>query len=398
MDMIQVAALEAALSKWSIAVQVGVVAVLVVVFGAAWISTRRRLTASWAIAWLMDALALFSVLVVALFSHVFTPPYVALVYAGYAMFKMLFGAFLVLGLYQYRLSRRIVAVKWPRWVFAGFFCFACLLFAVFDSPVSIQNAVYLVFGLMLVSGGLHTVFTCSKPGAQLVAVVFLIHGVLFLHHGVVLIPHFWGGEIPTYMSHVSFIDAVSEFMVGLGCVMATGWAIIEETVETNRQLEGVQRTLRSLVDTDSLTGLYNRRRMRDFVAGMKAQAGMMIFIDVDQFKMINDGWGHAAGDECLQRIADGLRTEFRTEDGLFRIGGDEFLVIVPGLDEIASRKRVASLRLRLVNPDDRGIPIRISVGMARFDEDTPVDEALERADSGMYRDKANRKGLVQKDA
>lgn len=398
MDLIHVAVLEAALTKWSIAVQAGVVAVLVVVFGAAWFSTRRRLAASWSIAWLMDALALFSVLVVALFSESFSHRYVMLVYAGYAMFKLLFGAFLVLGLYQYRLSRGIVAVKWPRWVFLVFFCFASLLFAVFDSPVSIQNAVYLVFGLMLVSGGLHTVFTCSKSGAQLVAVVFLIHGILFLHHGVVLLPHFWGGDIPAYMSHVSFIDAVSEFMVGLGCVMATGWAIIEETVETNRQLENVQKTLRSLVDSDSLTGLYNRRRMRGFLTAMKQPAGMMIFIDVDQFKMINDGWGHAAGDECLQRIADGLRAEFRPQDGLFRIGGDEFLVIVPGLDEIASRNRVARLRSRLANPDNRGIPIQISVGMARFDEQTPVDEALDRADSGMYRDKANRKGLARKDA
>ena len=76
---------------------------------------------------------------------------------------------------------------------------------------------------------------------------------------------------------------------GWVCVMAVGWRIIEEMVESNSRLESAQQTLRTLVDADSLTGLSNRRRMREFVSAMSQTDGTVVFIDVDHFKMINDG-------------------------------------------------------------------------------------------------------------
>ena len=386
----QVAALEAALSLWSIAVQSGVAAILVVVFFTAWFATRRRVTASWTIAWLMDVVGLCAVFCIASLGSSLDPVLILGFYATYGAGKILFALFLILGLYQYRRFRLATSGNVGRWMFLFAALWGMLLFLLFDSPVHLQTTVYLTFGILLCTAGGQTLFTTSRTGAQLLSVILLVHGGLFLHHGIVLIPSYWGGDIPSYMSHVSFIDAVAEFMVGLGCVMAVGWSIIEEISGANQKLEKAHQTLRTLVDSDPLTGLSNRRRLRPFVSGMQEKQGVVLFLDVDHFKMINDGWGHTTGDECLCRIATCLRNTFRPEDGLFRIGGDEFLVLIPGMSESSVRKRVTVLREALVMPDSHGIPLSVSVGFATFNEQVSLETALKSADAAMYREKSGR--------
>ena len=112
---------------------------------------------------------------------------------------------------------------------------------------------------------------------------------------------------------------------------------------------------------------------------------------MDKFKSINDNWGHAAGDVSLRRVADAMRSVFRAEDGLFRMGGDEFLAVAFGLSREEADRRVARLRNLLEVPDESGIPIFISAGISEFDGKTPVDEALAMADSSMYENKSIRR-------
>ncbi len=385
-----VAALEVALTRWSIGVQAGIVTVLVVVFGFAWFTTRRRVALSWAVAWCLDAVALSAVFFIAWKWGVLSNTGIHLLYVVYGVSKSLFALFLLVGLLQYRRFTLMLGRPFRYWTIVGTLVWGAFLLVVCQDPVDVQLAVYVLVGCSFLTVSLHTLWFARRKGSRMVGTVLLIHGTLFIHHAVSLLPSLWGGEIPAFMSHVSFVDAVSEFLVGLGCVMAVGWRIIDEIAVAHRNLENAHRALRDLVDIDPLTGLANRRKLRDYVDGLKEQQGTLVYLDLDQFKMINDGWGHAAGDDCLCRVAHALRKAFRPEDGLFRIGGDEFLVIIPRLPEIDARTRIQRLRDMLAMPDERGIPMHVSVGIASFGEQVSLEDALEKADSAMYRDKGLR--------
>lgn len=390
MNEAQRVALEVVLTRWSIGVQVGVVTVLVVVFSFAWFSTRRRVTLSWAIAWGLDAIALLAVFFIAWNWGILPDPYIHQLYVLYGISKTLFALFLLVGLLQYRRLTLLLGRPFRYWVLAGTLIWGAFLWLVCSDPVEIQLAVYVVVGGSFLTVSIQTLRFARRRGSRIVGTVLLIHGALFTHHALSLLPSLWGGPIPVYMSHVSFVDAVSEFLVGLGCVMAVGWRMMDEMQVANRSLEQAHRALRNLVDADPLTGLANRRKLRDYVDGLSEERGTLVYLDLDQFKMINDGWGHGAGDDCLCRVAQALRKAFRPEDGLFRIGGDEFLVIIPGLKESDARIRIQRMRDMLAMPDERGIPLHVSVGISSFGELMSLDEALEKADDAMYRDKAVR--------
>lgn len=142
--------------------------------------------------------------------------------------------------------------------------------------------------------------------------------------------------------------------------------------------------------TDELTGLYNRRgffkRAEKELAVLRERerVGMVLFLDLDGLKELNDTQGHDAGDELLREAAGLLRRLFREQDVLARVGGDEFAVFVPGYAEV---ERVVE---RLQTAPER---VRLSVGAAVFDPCAPrsLYELLGAADSAMYDDKRTRR-------
>jgi len=142
--------------------------------------------------------------------------------------------------------------------------------------------------------------------------------------------------------------------------------------------------------TDELTGLYNRRgffkRAEQELAIARAakKPGLCLFLDVDGLKDVNDADGHDAGDRLLVDAADMLRTIFRDDDVLARIGGDEFAVFVPGYSD------ADNVIARLRGQEDR---VRLSIGAVVFDpdEEQGLYELLGAADADMYDDKRARK-------
>jgi diguanylate cyclase (GGDEF)-like protein len=158
---------------------------------------------------------------------------------------------------------------------------------------------------------------------------------------------------------------------------------LEEEIEEHWQFAA--EVFRQSV-TDELTGLYNRRgffkRAEQELAELRERqrVGMVLFLDLDGLKELNDTEGHDAGDALLVEAAELLRRLFRDQDVLARIGGDEFAVFVPGwadVDKVVERLRTAPGRVRL------------SIGTAVFDPDEPkgLYELLGLADSAMYDDK-----------
>jgi diguanylate cyclase (GGDEF)-like protein len=143
---------------------------------------------------------------------------------------------------------------------------------------------------------------------------------------------------------------------------------------------------------DALTGLLNRgaleRRARELHEESLTVLGPvgMVIADVDDFKQINDRHGHQRGDEVLRVLADRLRASVRSYDQCFRLGGEEFLILLPGADAEASWKVAEKLRELVRCEPVAGIPITLSLGVAA----SPVGSAfryeamLSLADGALY--------------
>ena len=157
--------------------------------------------------------------------------------------------------------------------------------------------------------------------------------------------------------------------------------------------------MRYLADHDPLTQLPNRRAFmreldRDLTTAVERNSPLaLIVLDLDGLKALNDRHGHATGDECLIRVGRLLRTELRPRDQAFRIGGDEFAILLPNTTELAA----ADVTARIAEWLERGarssvVRVEASFGIAtrRAGQDTP-DSLLRAADEAMYRVKHERK-------
>ena len=155
----------------------------------------------------------------------------------------------------------------------------------------------------------------------------------------------------------------------------------------------MQRQLADLAMTDVLTGLPNRRAFvaRAALAQTRGELGFVMIIDADHFKRINDSYGHAVGDRCLQAIAKRLNDVLRPEDIIGRIGGEEFGAFMPfctmeEIDLIGERLCGAIL----INLPEVRDPVRLtlSVGAAETQPYELIESALSRADAALYAAKA----------
>jgi len=151
---------------------------------------------------------------------------------------------------------------------------------------------------------------------------------------------------------------------------------------------------------DSLTGMPNRALFLDrlsFAVGRASRSGNpvgVLFIDIDDFKTINDSLGHRAGDELLQAVAARLEACLRPSDTIARLGGDEFAVLIEEIEDTADAAKAASRMLdSLADPiaiEGRKVYVGASVGIAAGPED--AETLLRDADLAMYRAKAEGKG------
>ena len=168
-----------------------------------------------------------------------------------------------------------------------------------------------------------------------------------------------------------------------------------ENVESLRASEEKQRELQDLAISDPLTGLYNRRFMDEYLRLHLAMARRQnspisfIAIDLDHFKQVNDCFGHEAGDQVLADVGEMIRATTRGGDLPVRLGGEEFLVVMPGTSEagasaFADRLRI-NLRERPHRRDDEEIRITASIGIAVFPDHGAVARDLLRvADTALY--------------
>jgi len=152
---------------------------------------------------------------------------------------------------------------------------------------------------------------------------------------------------------------------------------------------------------DGLTRLYNRKALDLKLAGALkglAQGGAsfaLIIFDVNEFKRINDTFGHVAGDKVLQKVAEVLNESFRKGDFIARFGGDEFAAIIGGMNEEMARERISIFRKnlgkrRFTSYKLGEIRVSVSAGMAVAGAGDTAERVLDRADKAMYEEKSRR--------
>jgi diguanylate cyclase (GGDEF)-like protein len=146
--------------------------------------------------------------------------------------------------------------------------------------------------------------------------------------------------------------------------------------------------------TDPLTGLYNRRLFGESFekelnrAGRYGQPLGLVILDLHRFKEVNDKHGHPRGDEVLRAMADTLKKALRTSDSAFRIGGDEFALLLPQTDaaqSLALTRRITSVFAEIIEPLQLAVSVTIDHGIAIFPQDAEsADQLIHLADERLY--------------
>ncbi|MGM0421306.1 MAG: GGDEF domain-containing protein [Bacillota bacterium] len=177
-----------------------------------------------------------------------------------------------------------------------------------------------------------------------------------------------------------------------------------ELTKKNIQLERSKEKIEELLRTDHLTGLKNRKAFMEYLEKMSAQALRhtfpltVIMLDLDRFKKINDTYGHSTGDKVLIALADILKKNSRQEDMAARIGGEEFLILLPHSDLDDSMQMAERIRQAIENMNIPSISenITASFGVTIFQEGDDFDSILNRVDNALYKAKAAGRNKVEK--
>lgn len=167
----------------------------------------------------------------------------------------------------------------------------------------------------------------------------------------------------------------------------------------------MEERLQFLANHDPLTGVMNRARFQQELelhlegAQREGASGAVLYLDLDEFKDINDSFGHQVGDDILQRVVHLFRSHLRPSDVLARLGGDEFAILLPGVtaDEAkqVGERLLALLEDELVYISDRTVRLQASVGVATYpDHADNVKDLLINADLSMYAAKKSGGGRV----
>lgn len=256
-----------------------------------------------------------------------------------------------------------------------------------------------MFSLINICGYLYCawIVSCIRDWRQSiylkVILFFLLGGAIFQVPRMLTGMASWGMTV----NDPSLIQLPSS-MLGLviGVMFSVYMCLLLTYERTEHDLRESHRQLRVLADFDMLTQVPNRRHFNE-IAGQTMRlcapgsASLMLF-DIDHFKQINDEFGHGAGDEALKLVAGGARKMLRSRDLLGRIGGDEFIALLPETS-VNDALHVADRMVRHVDTERHGLqqaPLSLSFGVVQIMPGESLPEATHRADQALF--EAKRQG------
>jgi diguanylate cyclase (GGDEF)-like protein len=383
--------MELLLGRWSTGAQVTSAVVLAVFFALLLRATQRPELRWWVRAWGANCVALFVTLLYWL--ELVPDGFQRLLSAVYLAAKTAFALYLLQG--TWALARPGVPSLRDGWRRGIIVAYAIAGAVTFDTVNQLGAGQHLPLGILFaVATGIllrerrrGCAWLAAGLGAR--ALLALAEGSAYFARALPPGTLSAGTEerVGLFLASHSAFDSASEWLLALGCVLALWDRAERELRSTNQELLVAQEDLRRLVDRDPLTGLANRRSLPAVFRAAYGSGAMLLFFDLDDFKLVNDTFGHRVGDACLRRVADALRECFRPEDAIVRYGGDEFLVVAAGMDEAMAIERAEAVRARLAALAPHAPALAFSVGVQRLEPSGDADAAVQAADEAMYRAK-----------
>lgn len=229
---------------------------------------------------------------------------------------------------------------------------------------------------------------------------------------MVVAGHNWTLCLRTQQSFQDRYGRNAAFEIALtGCILSLllgllAWLLIHGRATALILAAEMTKEIRLMAQHDLLTGLPNRAlfndRLGQELARAKRQGGRfaMLFVDLDNFKSINDHFGHAGGDQALKWVANQLQSSVRASDTVGRMGGDEFVVLLAQLSEsdaiLDLAEKVRTTLKQSITVNGRELQVSCSIGVAVFPHDgVDVDTLMKQADDAMYKAKAAGRDCVQ---
>ena len=233
-------------------------------------------------------------------------------------------------------------------------------------------------------------------GSRMFRFSLLMLAGAFLLHGALLVLLYRFGP-PTvwarYVHNEAFYDFALHCVLAFAAMAMWSESQIERVRSLGAELDKMRREASQTRDLDRLTGLLNQAVLAQRVESPTPFDGVVVVCDMDNFKEINDRYGHLVGDEILRHIGNLLKTSIRSEDEAFRWGGDEFVILFHKQRADIAGRRMADIEQRLHEFRVRGfgvLPIGFSWGAAEVTAGHGMREALDEADRNMYAHKRMR--------
>jgi diguanylate cyclase (GGDEF)-like protein len=226
-------------------------------------------------------------------------------------------------------------------------------------------------------------------GARIFRFSLFLLSAAFLEHAVILLYLYNAGAAPAwarYLHHETYYDFTLHCVLAFAAMAMWSESQIDRIRDLTGELDHLRREVQHSRDLDRLTGLFNQAALAARVDGPADFEGVVTVCDMDNFKEINDRYGHLVGDEILRNIGNLLRNSIRHEDEAFRWGGDEFVILFRNQKAGVAAKRMTEIEARLHDFRVRGygvLPISFSWGTAEVQGRT-LREALDEADRSMY--------------
>lgn len=197
----------------------------------------------------------------------------------------------------------------------------------------------------------------------------------------------------------SVIDLVLQILLGFGMVIVLLEQVLIDAKVANEKLRKAHERLEELAHIDPLTTALNRHAFYGYLNRKgnegKELHGCLGFFDIDDLKEVNDQFGHAVGDAVIRNVVRAIRDLIRSEDLIFRWGGDEFFVLMIGISAEAATVRMRKVEeiLKGITIDGVPYPLTICVSHAfeNFTSLSEIEDTIQKADAGMYRVKQTRK-------
>lgn len=375
-------------AKLSITVQFAVVTTLLVYFLLLKNTVRLEEVRLWSAAWFSDAVALGAVLYSSL--HVGGGMPLRLTLFLYLAGKTAFAVFMVSGARNHVRPGAEPHIR-PAPLAILIVVWSISVAAMARQLVVAQFAQSVMVGVLFAAGGWIVLRSPRSQVSRWLGWAFVLQSSVFLVYGVAMAPTLVDRPILfPFLQYSSFMDAWLELVLALSCLAAVADRSEDQLRYANRELLDSQDRLSQMVDTDPLTGLANRRAMRPFMDRATSAGAALIFIDINDFKIINDRFGHPIGDAVLQRLARLLVEAFRPQDAVMRYGGDEFLVIAPEMTQKSVGPRIERIRSLMGSSEKMTPAVSLAVGVTELESGGDPSAAMVRADHLMYHDKSGR--------